>query len=80
MKDIVISGKTIKRELVIFALCLAAAEICNLFAIVKYSRPAVELLSQLGFVVILAALIYFTAWIVRILVKIIIKLIKNTLK
>ena len=80
MKDIVISGKSVKRELVILGLCLAAAECCNLLAIIKYSRPAVELLSQLGFVVILAVLIYVAAWIVRILVNLVIKFIKHTLK
>lgn len=68
MKDIVITGKKIKTELLIALGCLIFGECLNIFAVIKYSRPAVELVSMLGFVVVAAVVTYILLLLVRALV------------
>ena len=68
MKDITIKGKWLKRELIWFAGCLVVAFGINVAAVIIYSRPAIELLSQLGFVVVIAIALYVAAAIVRLAV------------
>lgn len=78
MKDITISGKTLKKELFIILGCFVAAVLVNVYAIIHYDRPAVELLSQIGYTVFVAVVIYFLLWTVR-LVALCIKLITKKL-
>lgn len=74
MKDIVISKKAISRELWILLGCLVFAECLNVFAIIKYSRPAVELVSMIGYVVVTALLTYLVLWLVRLLVALVVRI------
>lgn len=67
MKDLVITGKSLKREIWVILSCFVVACCVNLFAILKYDRPAVELVSQIGFVIAIAVVIYLLLWIVRLL-------------
>lgn len=81
MKDIVISGKALKRELWVLLGCLVAAYGVNVYAVLHYSRPALELVNQIGFTVCTALILYLLCWLVRIvalLVKLLIqKLVKD---
>lgn len=74
MKDIVITGKALKRELWVLLGCLAAAYCLNVYAVLHYSRPAVELFNQIGFTVCAALVLYLLCWLVRI-VALIVKLL-----
>ena len=65
MEDIVITGRKVKRELLIALGCLVFAECLNMFAVVKYARPAIELVSMIGFVVVTAVITYLLLLIVR---------------
>jgi len=80
MKDIVITGKKIRTELFIALGCLAFAECLNVFAIIKYSRPAVELVSMIGFVVVAAVLTYLLLLIVRLIIALVISIVKKIKK
>ncbi|MBR0299047.1 MAG: hypothetical protein IJQ93_01870 [Bacteroidales bacterium] len=77
MKDLVIKRAALHREMCILAVLLLLAEIVNLAAIIHFGRPAVELLSQLGYVVLLALVVYMALWIVRIIVYLIVKIFKT---
>ena len=80
MKDIVISGKALKRELWVLLGCLVAAVGVNVFAVIHYSRPAVELVSQIGFTVCTALILYLLGWLVRIVVLCVKLLIQKLVK
>lgn len=80
MKDIVITGKKIRTELLIALGCLAFAECLNVFAIIKYSRPAVELISMIGFVVVAAIITYMLLLIIRLVISLIISIVNKIKK
>lgn len=68
MEDIVITGRKVKRELIIALGCLVFAECLNIFAVIRYARPAVELVSMIGFVFVAAIITYLLLLIARALV------------
>ena len=77
MEDIVIKGKSIGREIILLGILFILAECINLGTIIHYGRPASELLSQIGYVIILTLLLYCVILFVRIIVKVIVKVFKN---
>ena len=77
MKPIVIDSKFIKRELWILLGCFVAAVIFDLVGIIMFKRPAIELLTTIGYeVVITLGLSAFLA-LVRILVFLVSQLFKK---
>ena len=70
MKDIVIKGRAIRTELIVAAACLLAAFSLNVYAVIHYSRPLAELAGNLGYVVVVAAVLYALLWIPRLLILI----------
>ena len=77
MKDIVISGKALRRELFVFLGCLAASWLLNVYAVIHYSRPAIELVSTIGYVVVLALIVYLVLWLPRLLALLIRTLVRK---
>ena len=73
MKPIVIDSKFVKRELWILLGCFVAAVIFDLVGIIMFKRPAIELLTTIGYEVVIALALYAFLALVRILVF----LIKN---
>ena len=71
MKDIIITGKALKKEAFIALGCFFVAFCLNVFAIIHYSRPAVELVSQIGYVVVVAVALYAILWIIRLIILLI---------
>lgn len=65
MKDIIITSKKLKRESNIYFLCFILAFIMNVIAIIVYSRPWIELISQIGYVIVISIFIYLILWIPR---------------
>ena len=65
MKDIIITSKKLKQERNIFLLSFLLAFIINVIAIIVYSRPWIEVISQIGYVIAISFLIYFLIWIPR---------------
>ncbi|MGN0202800.1 MAG: hypothetical protein ACI399_07860 [Candidatus Cryptobacteroides sp.] len=58
MKDIIITSRHIRRELWYLLASFAAAFGMNIYAIVRYARPATELFSMIGYVIVTALVIY----------------------
>ncbi|SFE05898.1 hypothetical protein [Thermophagus xiamenensis] len=65
MKNIIITPRQIKRELIIWLLCLIIAIGLNVYAIIIYSTSWSELYSQAGYVVVLSFFLYVILWIFR---------------
>lgn len=77
MKDIIITSKTIKREIIVWVGALIVAQMMNVYAIVKFNTQWCELYSQLGYVVVLSVVLYLLIALVRWLVNLIMKLVKR---
>jgi hypothetical protein len=75
MKDIIITSKTIKREIVVWFCALLFAQLMNVYAIAKFNTEWKELYSQLGYVLVLSIVIYLLLWALRLLARLIRKLI-----
>ena len=71
MKDIVIKGTSIKRELWVLLGCFVAAYGLNIYSIIRWSRPASELYMTIGYVIVFTVGIYVALWIVRLFVLLI---------
>ena len=63
MKDIIITSKKLKQERNIFLLSFLLAFIINV--IIIYPRPWIEIISQIGYVIVISFFIYLILWIPR---------------
>ena len=77
MKPIVIDSKFIKRELWILLGCFVAAVIFDLVGIIMFKRPAIELVTTIGYEVVIALGLYAFLALVRILVFLVSQLFKK---
>jgi hypothetical protein len=77
MRDIVISSKRIRTELFTLLICCIVANLFNLYAIISYNTPFVELLTQLGYVFIFSLVLYIVWSLLRIVFYAIKKLVKS---
>lgn len=68
MKDIVITRKALRRELFILLGCFIFAILLNIYAIIKYSRPAIELVSMIGYVIVVAVIAYLILVVIRLII------------
>ena len=75
MKDTVISAAVKRRELKIWLICFAVANIINWAAIIKFGTPWYEVFTQLGYVVVSSLLIYGLLLVVRIAYRILRRLL-----
>lgn len=58
MKDLIIPGRILKRELIIIVLFLAAAWLLDVYAVLKYGGHWTELFTQVGFIATITAILY----------------------
>ena len=68
MKDLTITAKQIRRELILLLVCFVIAEGVNIFSMVKYETPWTEFFTQIGFVLIITAALYIILIAVRVLI------------
>lgn len=61
MKDTIITAKRKKIEVITFLVCFILANLANLYAVIVYKTPAIELLTSLGYVLALA-LFFYIIW------------------
>ena len=73
MKDIVFTKRRQKKELVIFGACFAIAFLMNVISIIVYKTPWYEVFTQIGYVFVIAIVLYLLLAIVRSIIR----LIKN---
>ena len=74
MKDIVIKGKDVRRELYVWLICFLLACLVNMTAILVYDRPWIEMVSQIGYVFFISVAIYALQAFVRIVIFIALRL------
>ncbi len=77
MKDWVITGRHVRRELWVLLGCLLAACLVNVYAIVRYARPVSELWTQIGYVVVLALVVYLLLALLRLLAAGVLALVRK---
>lgn len=77
MKDTLISARAKKRELIIFAICIIAAILINVYAIVSYDTAWSELYTMAGMVAAIGIILYLVQGILRLLIRGIIKLVQS---
>lgn len=65
MKDIIITSKIIKREIYVWVCALIAAQLMNVYAIVKFETQWRELYSQLGYILMLSIVLYLLIALLR---------------
>ena len=71
MKDFIIKGKTIERELKVLLGCAVFAYLLNIYAIIKHGTSWAELITTLHYVAFLAIAVYVFLWLPRLLVNLI---------
>lgn len=67
MKDITITSKQIKKELITFLFCFILAFLSNIGAIIWYKTSAIEILTSLTYVFVFSVFIYFVWGFLRII-------------
>jgi uncharacterized membrane protein len=69
MKDTILTltARRKKKELLLIALCFVIANIVNLAAIISFDTSWAELFSQIGYVVIITAILYIVVLVLRLL-------------
>lgn len=72
MKDLVIKGKWIKRELIVLAVIFFISVIINMTGIIQHNTEWIEMLSQLHVVIILTIVLYALIWLPRLLIYVVI--------
>ena len=80
MKDILIKGNRIKREVIIIVFCFVLALILNVVGIIIHGTEWKELLTQLHVVVILTFVIYLLLWFIRFIIWIVALPVKTIFK
>jgi membrane protease YdiL (CAAX protease family) len=74
MRNIIITPKRIKKELLILLVCLLIAIAVNIAAIISYQTSWWEILTQMGYEIAIALVLYFIFLIVRVLKFFILKI------
>lgn len=77
MKDIIIKGSSIRRELFILLASLVVAEGINLYAVISMARPAKEMITMIGFVAVTGIAIYLLILIIRMLVRLVCRIFRK---
>lgn len=68
MKDIIISTKRQKTEVILFCVCLLLAVLLNMYAIIAYNTEWSELWTQLLWVLVIGCILYGLTIVVRLIV------------
>lgn len=76
MKDLVITGNRLRKEITIFSVCFIVAFIINIISIIKFRTPWHEMFTQIGYVVIISFILYLLLAIVRMIILFVRRLIK----
>ncbi len=80
MRDIIITKKRIRTELIILALCFAIAFIANVVAVFIYKSPLAEIYSSIFYVLTATVVLYVLSVIVRLIIALPVRLIRKTKK
>ncbi len=70
MKEIIITPKQLKKELLYWLYAFGLANILNIYSIIKYQTNWMELFTQIGYVFVLSIIIYLLLVFIRMIVRI----------
>jgi len=65
MKNIIITPNQLKREFLIWLLCLIAAIGLNIYSIIYYNTSWSELYTHIGYVFAISIVVYLILWVFR---------------
>lgn len=68
MKDYLITAQRQKKELIILLYCFILALLLNIAAILIYGSPWIEVISQMGYVVLVGLVIYAVLLLLRLVI------------
>lgn len=77
MKDIIVKERHIKRELWIFLACIAAMEALNIYAVIRYDGAWTEVVTNIGFIITAALVVYMVSAFLRLLIYVTVRLFKK---
>jgi hypothetical protein len=80
MKDTIITASRKRKEIIVLALSFAFAFLMNVYAVIIYKQPAIELFTQIHVVLLISLFIYAVATILRILWWLLAKFYKSIVK
>lgn len=75
MKNLVITAKKLRKEILISAVCFIAAFIINIISIIIYKTPWYEIFTQIGYILVITLLFYIFAIVLRLIIFYIRKLV-----
>ncbi len=58
MKDTILTAQRKKKELIAGVVCFLLANLANVYAIIAYETPAIELLTSMGYVLVATVFLY----------------------
>ena len=77
MKDVLISGARIKKELIMLLICFLIGFVANVGAIIYYKTVFTEIVSSLGYILVFTFVLYFIWSLLRILTWLLLSFIKK---
>ena len=78
MKDTVITARTKKRELAIFAACVVLAFLVNAYAIATYETTWSEMYTMIGMVLTIGVTFYAVQGLIRLLIRGLLRLVRGS--
>lgn len=78
MQDIIITSKRIKKETYILSACFAIAFLINIVSIIAFKTPWYEVFTQIGYVIVIAIVLYLIVVFLRLISVGIIRLVKKS--
>ena len=77
MKDVLISGARIKKELIMLLICFLIGFVANVGAIIYYKTVFTEIVSSLWYILVFTFVLYFIWSLLRILTWLLLSFIKK---
>jgi hypothetical protein len=78
MQDINITSKRIKKETYILFACFSIAFLINIVSIIAFKTPLYEIITQIGYVIVITLVLYLIVAFFRLIYVGIIKLIRKS--
>ncbi|MEA4935891.1 hypothetical protein SDC9_170348 [bioreactor metagenome] len=77
MKDIIITGVRVKKELVALLVCFLIGFVANIGAIIYYKTALTEIVTSIGYVIVSAFVLYFIWSLIRVIISLLLNLFRR---
>jgi uncharacterized membrane protein YhaH (DUF805 family) len=78
MKDLIITSSRLKKEIYVVSACFITAFVTNIVAIIIFKTPWYETFTQIGYVIVITAVLYLIVTFFRLIALGITRLIKKS--